>query len=190
MRLQFILYAAILLSHVQAQMILPKSFKPGELLFLDSTHLKGFIKENIRKDASVIFIAGPQGKRKQYNANNLISVDIDSITFICLHGDFFKIICDGELAFVQKSSDASNIPVYNGPEAIFFNSTEGIKGDYFIYEKKAKVLKLVSKKNMNEIAVSIFKGYAPAITMAEKAYSEITLLKDAIDLYNKRMIDY
>ena len=114
-------------------------------------------------------------------------MEIENEKFICIKGDFFKIISEGELEFVQKQSDASNIPSYNGNDAVFSNGTEGKRGDYFIYEKKNSQLKLVSKKNIKELAASFFNNCAPALASAEKAYMDIPKLKDAIEIYNKRL---
>ena len=96
-------------------------------------------------------------------------------------------ISDGSLLFVQKSSDASSIPSYNGNNAVLVNGTEGKPGDYFIYDTKGKELKKVDNKNVKQLTASIFNGYEPALAMAAKAYSDIAELKEAIDLYNKHL---
>ena len=187
MRFFIMLFAFLFFGQLHAQNIPPKNFKKGSLLLLDSTHLEGFVKESIHNRASLVFITNDGGKKKEYQGANLLAVEIDSTRFICLRGDFFRVISDGSLLFVQKSSDASSIPSYNGNNAVFVNGTDGKPGDYFIYDTKVKELKKVDNKNVKQLTASIFNGYEPALAMAAKAYSDIAELKEAIDLYNKHL---
>jgi hypothetical protein len=103
-----------------------------------------------------------------------------------MKGDFFKVVCNGELTFLQKSSDASGKPTQVGNEVFFVSGTEGKPGDYFIYENKNQQLKLVSKKNLNDVVTNSFGGYAPAIEKAKAAQTDIAQLKDAVESYNGR----
>jgi hypothetical protein len=103
----------------------PKGPQNGTLVLADGSSLTGFIKDNIRKTASVQFSAADQGKKKNYNGTDLLSAEINGTKFICINGDFFKVFCEGELSFLQKASDASGKPVYNGMEAIFSSGTDG-----------------------------------------------------------------
>jgi hypothetical protein len=102
-----------------AQTETPKGFKKGTIVLADGSNLPGFIKDNIRNSASVIFISEMGGKKKNYDGSGLISAEIEGTKFICIKGDFFKVLSEGELNFLQKKSDASDKPTYNGNEAIF-----------------------------------------------------------------------
>ena len=115
----------------------------------DNTIVSGFIKDNIRKDASVTLLVN--GKEKKYNGADIAAAEIDASTFTCIKGDFFKVVCNGELTFLQKASDASSKPTTVGNEVFFLSGTEGKPGDYFIYENRSQQLKLVSKKNLNDV---------------------------------------
>lgn len=177
-----ILSAAFL--QVNAQPEAPKGFKQGTIILADSSSLSGFIRDNIRNNASVIFMSKAGEKKENYNGSQLISVKIEETKFLCINGDFFKVLSEGELGFLQKASDASAKPSYNGNEAIFSNGTEGKPGDYFIYGKKDSQLKLVSKKNFNEITASAFAGNTAAIDKSKTLNGDISRLKEAVDLYN------
>ena len=162
----------------------PKGFTKGKVTLADNTVLNGFIKDNIRKDASVTLLV--DGKEKKYNGAEIAAAEIDATTYTCMKGDFFKVVCNGELTFLQKSSDASGKPTTIGNEVFFVSGTQGKPGDYFIYENKSQQLKLVSKKNLNDIVTNSFGGYAPAIEKAKAAQADVALLKDAVESYNGR----
>ena len=162
----------------------PKGFSKGNIVLPDNTSIGGLIKDNIRKDASVIVWI--DGKEKKYNGSDIESAEIDGTSYYCIKGDFFKVVCNGELTFLQKSSNAASKPTTIGNEVFFLSGTEGRPGDYFIYENKSKELKLVSKKNLNTVVSTSFDGYSPAIEKAKVAKEDIALLKDAVETYNKR----
>ncbi|MEO6252976.1 MAG: hypothetical protein ABIO79_06710 [Ferruginibacter sp.] len=167
-----------------AQTEAPKGFSKGNIVLPDNTIVSGYIKDNIRKDASVILLA--DGKEKKYNGSDIVSAEIDGTGYNCIKGDFFKIVCKGELTFLQKASNASSKPTYIGNEVFFVSGTEGKPGDYFIYENKSRELKLVSKKNLNDVVASSFGGYTPAIEKAKAAQADIAQLKGAVESYNTR----
>ena len=150
----------------------------------DNTVLTGLVKDNIRRDASVTLLA--DGKEKVYNGSDLLTAETANGRFTCIKGDFFKIVAKGELSFLQKSSDASSQVTFNGNEAMLNSGTEGTPGDYFIYNSKANELKLVSKKNLNEVISNSFNNYSPAVEKAKTAKSDITILKEAVEIYNNR----
>jgi hypothetical protein len=176
---------SVVMAQANAQSEAPKGYKKGSLVLTDNSSLSGFVKENIRKDASVSF-AGTDGKKKNYNGTDLLSAEIEGDKFICIKGDFFKVICEGELNFLQKSSDASGKPTYNGNEAIFSSGTAGKPNDYFIYNTNDKQLKLVSKKNLDEVVASSFAGHAAALDKAKTVDGDLLQLKDAVQVYNNR----
>jgi hypothetical protein len=170
---------------VNAQTEAPKGFQKGTITLADNSQLSGFVKDNIRKDAAVAFIPQSGEKKKNYSGSELAGTEIDGTKFICISGDFFKVICQGELCFLQKSSDASGKPTYNGNEAIFSSGTEGKINDYFIYNGKDKQLKLVSKKNIDEVAATSFAGNTAAIEKAKTINGDPAQLKEAVELYNR-----
>jgi hypothetical protein len=162
----------------------PKGYKQGSITLADSTILSGYIKDNIRGNAAVTILTESTGKKQNYNGADLRSVTIEQTQFLCIKGDFFRIICQGDLYFLQKASDASGKPTYNGAEAVFTSGTEGKPSDYFIYDKQQKELKLVSKKNVDAVVASSFAGNAAAIEKAKNINGDIALLKDAVDVFN------
>ena len=162
----------------------PKGFGKGKVTLADNTVVTGFIKDNIRKDASVTILLN--GKEKKYQGADIASAEIDATTYNCIKGDFFKVVCNGELTFLQKASDASSKPTTIGSEVFFISGTEGKPGDYFIYENKTQQLKLVSKKNLNDVVTNSFGGYAPAIEKAKAAQTDIAQLKGAVESFNSR----
>jgi hypothetical protein len=162
----------------------PKGFTKGKVTLADNTVITGFIKDNIRKDASVTLLV--DGKEKKYHGADIAAAEVDATIYNCMKGDFFKVVCNGELTFLQKSSDASGKPTTVGNEVFFLSGTQGKPGDYFIYENKSQQLKLVSKKNLNDVVTNSFGGYAPAIEKAKAAQADVALLKDAVESYNGR----
>ena len=175
---------SLVLLQANAQTDAPKGFSKGTLVLTDNSTVSGYIKDNIRRDAAVILLQ--EGKEKNYTGTELVSVEIPAGKFICIKGDFFKVTASGDLSFVQKTSDASSIPTFNGTEAMFNNGTEGKQGDYFIYDNRSNQLKLVSKKTLNEVIARSFDGYTPAVEKARSAQTDITLLKEAVEIYNSR----
>lgn len=175
---------SLLFLQANAQTEAPKGFSNGKVVLPDNTIVTGFIKDNIRKDASVILLSN--GKEKKYDGVNIASAEIDAIVYNCIKGDFFKVVCNGELTFLQKASNASSKPTTVGNEVFFLSGTEGKPGDYFIYENKSQQLKLVSKKNLNDVVTNSFGGYTPAIEKAKAAQGDIAQLKDAVESYNGR----
>jgi hypothetical protein len=174
--------------HLHAQKEIPKGFSKGSITLPDNTIIAGYIKENIRGNASVLIITEAGGKKKNYNGSELIAADVDSSRFLCIKGDFFKIVCDGELSFLQKSSNAAGKPVYNGTEALFINGTEGQVNDYFFYDRKQQQLKLLTKKNINEMITGTFNNCTAAIDKAKETGSDMAQLRQAVEIYNNRTI--
>jgi hypothetical protein len=170
-------------SVTQAQNEMPKSYTKGSIILPDSSIVSGYVKDNIRKNAAVAFINENQ-KKANYSGADILSVTIGSENYICIKGDFFKTICNGKLCFLQKMSDASGKPSYNGSEAVFASGTVGVPGDYFIYETKSKELKLVTKKNITNVAVTSFAGCNEAIEKSKTITGDVSQLKDAVVVYN------
>lgn len=177
---------SLALLQANAQTEIPGGFKKGAITLADGSTQQGFVKENIRKGASVMFTTSADGSKKNYSGSELNAAEVEGVKYICINGDFFKVISEGELSFLQKSSDASGKPAFNGSEAVFSNGTEGKPNDYFIYNTSSKNLKWVSKKNINEVAEASFAGYAAAVEKAKSVNGDVARLKDAVDIYNSR----
>src|SRR5688500_16549957 len=83
----------------------PKGFTKGTILLTDSSVVAGYIKEKIRANASLTLLDG-ENKKKTYDGSSLLSATIGEEKYFCIKGDFFRIIEDGSIKFLQKSSDA------------------------------------------------------------------------------------
>ena len=135
----------------QAQDKTPKGFKKGVVVLEDSTVLAGYIREHIRHHASLTFI-GEEGKgRRELDGSEIRSAEFDGLRYMCIKGDFFRIVSEGEFCYLQKSSDAAGRPVYNGTEPLLINGTEGRPGDYFIYNSRMRSLKPVDRKSLEKL---------------------------------------
>ena len=181
--LSFILFSLAFLQ-TKAQSEIPKGFKKGSIVLADNSSFSGYVKDNMRSSASVVFIAASGDKKKNYSGSELNSTEIEGAKFLCINGDFFKVITEGELNFLQKASDASGKPSFNGNDAVFSNGTEGKPDDYFIYNTKSKELNLVSKKNFDDVVHKTFAGNTAAIDKAKAASGDVAQLKEAVDVYN------
>lgn len=168
---------------LNAQTETPKGFNNGKVVLADNTVISGFFKEKIQGSAAVVFLTEDK-KKKTYNGSDLLSVEIGDDKYICVRGDFFRIICDGELKFVQKASDASFKPIYNGNQAVFANGTEGKPGDYFVYDQAGKKLKYITKKNVATIVPELFSGCEEAIAKAKEINDDIPRFGEAVVVYN------
>ena len=177
---------ATIFLQVKGQDAMPKGFAKGSITLADNSEVTGLIKDEIRSKAAVVFIPVTGGKKITYDGDKLNAVTINETRYICMKGDFFKIVCDGELGFLQKSSDASFKPVYVGTEAMFINGTEGKPGDYFIFNKSLNQLKLVNSRNVAAVTAETFMNCEAAVNKAKETGADIALLKDAVDIYNKR----
>jgi hypothetical protein len=184
-----VFFIAILTSTVftglQAQTEIPKGFSKGSLTLPGNVVVNGYVKNNMGCDASVILLA-ETGIKKRYAGAELVSAMIDSNRFICIKGDFFRVLCDGELNFLQKLSDASAKAAYNGNELLFMNGTEGKLNDYFFYDKNQQQLQLLTKRNMAAVVNGTFNNCIAAIDKVKETGSDIARLGQAVEIYNKR----
>ena len=184
LKIVLVVVLSVYFTVTQAQTEAPKGYKKGTLTLADNSIISGNIKSNIRSNASVTFVSEEGGKKKNYDGSDLISAEIDGTKFICIKGDFFRVISNGGLSFLQKASDASSKYSYNGNEAVFSSGTEGKPDDYFIYDGRTKELKKISKKNFDEVTAAAFAGNAAAIDKAKAVNGDIAQLKEAVDIYN------
>jgi hypothetical protein len=166
MKFCLLLIISLITLQLQAQNTLPgaqgstaapnKHFHPGLVLLPDSTILTGYIRDYIRADASVVYLDPRTGRKRTFTGAQIISVDIDTTRFLCLKGDFFRIVATSDLLFLQKASDASGKPAYNGTQPILINGTEGHVNDYFLYDPSVHRLQLVNNKTMNNVIPTAF----------------------------------
>jgi hypothetical protein len=171
---------------IRAQGDIPTGYKKGMIVMEDSTMLSGYIREHIRSDASLVFIDEKKEKKQHLDGSQIRSVLIESTRFICIRGDFFRVISEGELYFLQKASDASGKPIYNGSEALLVNGTEGSPGDYFVYKPAERLLYLVTRKTLERVIAETFAGCTAAVDNAKAVQGDLSSLKNAVDLYNNR----
>ena len=180
-----VILLSITIMQVNAQTGIPKGYAKGTIVLQDNSIVTGYIKDNLKKDASVSFI-NENNKKIKYSGNDISSVEIDGIKYAAIKGDFFKVICNGDLLFLQKASDASGTMTYNGTEAIYASGTPGKPGDYFIYTNKDQQLQLLSSKTIEAVTGSVFADYKPAIEKAKEVKGDIAQLSQAVLIYNKR----
>jgi hypothetical protein len=169
---------------VYAQTEAPKGFVKGKVILADRSVVSGFIKDRTRNDATLVVMS--EGREKTYSGYDLLSAQTEDNEYLCIKGDFFKVMSKGQLNFLQKSSNASSRPTYNGNEVLFISGTEGKAGDYFLYDNNSQELKLVSRKNLNAVISATFGSYSPAAEKARSAQGNIAGLKEAVDVYNNR----
>lgn len=182
----FTLLLSMALINTQAQTGIPEGYSKGSIVLADGSHLTGYIKDNIRHDAAIGFYNEADKKKKEYEGTELSAVQLGNDKFTCIGGDFFKVVSEGELCFLQKASNSAGKVSYNGLENIVSAGTEGKPGDYFICNSSTKELKKVSKKNINEVALVSFAGCPAAIDKARAVNGDVAMVKDAVDIYNMR----
>lgn len=169
-----------------AQKDVPKGFSKGNITLAGNTIVTGYIKDNLRSNGTIAVITAENDRRKNYGAGDLLAAQIDSTRFICIQGDFFRVISEGQLCFLQKASNGSNQPVYNGTEAIFIKGTDGQVNDYFFYDRTHQLLKLLTRKNRDEMIAGTFTNCAAAIASAGETGADLAQLRHAVDIYNQR----
>lgn len=174
-----------LLSVTMAQTA-PQGFEKGSIVMADGSTVAGWVKNEMANKASVTLLPEAGGKKQSYDAYNLTAVTLGSQQFRCVKGDFFKVICAGDIDFLQKASDCTGKMVYNGADAIYLNGTEGKLGNYFMYTAKTAALQLVTDKNLTSVTQTHFANCAAAINKAKETGADIAKLKEAVDIYNNR----
>ena len=184
MKIKQVFYAALLafsFSPVLAQEA-PAGFVKGSITSGDCSVTEGYIKDNIKKSASVVFI-DVKGAKKTYNGSQLNAVKVENVAYICIGGDFFKPLSTGKMNFLQKASNASGTVTYNGTEAMVSSGTDGKIGDYFVYADNK--LKLLNKKSLESFIATDLAVCAPAVEKAKTINGDIAKLQEAVDIFNK-----
>jgi hypothetical protein len=183
-QIKIILTISLALIHFisHAQKNIPSDFVKARITLLDGQTLTGFAKEKMKKFATIVFIKDSINEKTTYDGNQIKSIQIASDSFICMSGDFFKIITSGKIYFIQKQSNTSDIVRYNCSDAFFSTGTDGKIGSYFaLVENK---LTLINKKTLaNFIQTNLIKNQE-AVAKAKLINDDISKLKEAIAIYN------
>jgi hypothetical protein len=166
----------------QAQKPIPAGFIKATITLDNGDLLAGYIKENIRKSSSVIYVNEAGENKKTYAGRDINKLTIDSNQYVCVNGDFFKVISLGKIFFLQKASNSTGNVYYNGAEPIVSNGTDGEIGDYFVYSNKQ--LKLMNAKTVDAFINADLMTCAIAAQKAKAINGDITKLNEAIDAYN------
>ena len=186
MKLKAIFFGALLLSLstaiVKAQTEIPAGYTKGSITLANGTVVAGYVKDNIKKSASVSFTDNSGAGKKTYEGSEINGITIDAANFICVKGDFFKSICSGKICFLQKASNAANKTSYNGAEPVFNSGTEGKIGDYFVYS--GTTLKLLNKKTVDAFISSDLSSCTAAVEKANTINGNIAKLQEAVEIYN------
>ncbi len=186
MKLKQIFYALLFslsVTAVNAQTTVPADYTKATITLANGTAISGYIKDNIKKSASVTFIDETGSNKKVYEGSDINAVKTDGASFVCISGDFFKTLSTGKLNFLQKSSNAANKVSYNGTEAVLNSGTEGKIGDYFVYAESK--LKLLNKKTVESFISSDLTGCNEAVEKAKAINGDMAKLQQAVEIYNK-----
>ena len=167
-----------------AQNNAPKGFLTGKLVMVDGSSHSGLIKESLRKNGSLVLLDVQTGKKETFTASNLLELHLDQGIFMTIQGDFFKIIADGNIRFLQKASDASGKITFNGTEAVLSNGTPGKPDDYFFYNSINGNLELITAKTFDKIMDVTFAANNALLGKAKKCKSDFEQLKEAVILLN------
>lgn len=186
MKLTTIFYSVLLslsATAVKAQTEIPAGYTKGSITLANGTVVAGYLKDNIKKSASVTYVDNTGANKKTYEGSEINSVTMESENFTCIKGDFFKTICTGKICFLQKASNSANKASYNGSEPVFNSGTEGKIGDYFVYS--SNTLKLINKKTVTAFISSDLSTCSAAVEKANAINGNIALLAEAVSIYNK-----
>lgn len=163
----------------------PAGFKTGYIITADGSRKEGFIKENFKSKATIIFQSA-DGKKTTYTGTDINETGIDGTVYTSYLSDFFKVISNGtKVSLYQKVSDASGKVIYNGSEVVGINpGTEGSVNDHFIKIPSSNNLMLITKKNFEEVVLAHCTD-CPTLVESVKtnkvSYEEI---EKAVQLYN------
>jgi hypothetical protein len=185
MKMKQVLTAIVLLPFVvpvHAQNTIPAGYAKATIVLDNGNSLKGYVKDNIKKASAVVFIDEAGNNKKQYEGSDIKTMNVDALHFICIRGDFFKVLCAGKLNYLQKASNSAAKPTYNGTEAIFTNGTDGKIGDYFIYSNQQ--LKLLNRKNMEAFINTDLAGCTEAMQQAKASNGDVARLGGAVETFN------
>jgi hypothetical protein len=125
---------------------IPKGFEKGNITLANGTSVSGYVKDQIHRSANIYFYNPTTGKKQLLDGNDLTSIEINNNKYLCLYGDFFKILSNADPILLQKSSDASGKVIYNGAEPSISKGSDGKIDDQFQYTANTNELKPVPHK--------------------------------------------
>lgn len=184
MKMKQLLSAMVLsffVASIHAQTNIPAGYAKATVTLNKGGIVNGYAKDNIKKISAIVFMDSA-GNKKVYDGNDINTIRIDTVNFICIRGDFFKVICAGKINFLQKAGNSAANPTYNGTEAIFSNGTEGKIGDHFIYSNNK--LQLLTKRNMETFINTDLAGCAAAMQKAKDSNGDMDKLVEAVEAFN------
>jgi hypothetical protein len=181
--LLFSLLLPLVVTVTNAQTNIPAEYVKGSITLADGSVVTGYVKDNIKKSASVVYLDNAGTNKKTYEGSQINGVSIGTADFICISGDFFKTLSTGKMNFVQKASNSSGKLTYNGTEAIASSGTEGKIGDYFVYADNK--LKLLNKKSLESFINTDLAASTQAVEKARAINGDIAKLQEAVEIYNK-----
>ncbi|MBC7948745.1 MAG: hypothetical protein H7Y42_12730, partial [Chitinophagaceae bacterium] len=73
----------LVISQANAQPQVPGGFKKGTLVLADKSILSGLVRDNIRKNASVVFYLAAEEKKRNYDGSDLLRAEIDGTNYLC-----------------------------------------------------------------------------------------------------------
>ena len=160
-------------------------FKKGFIVSAGAERIEGLIRESLKSKGTIIFLS-PDGSRATFEATDILSFAIDNINYLSWSNDFCKEISSGAKAnLYQKVTDNSNKQLYNGPEMVgFLKTTEGKKGDLYIFLHTDKRMNLITQKHFERDITKLFTGSNDlqiAIKNRILTYSNIT---ETVKQYN------
>lgn len=167
--------------YLPAEAQTPEGYQQGQILFSDGTSKAGFIKDQMRKKSSVVLLLDQ--KKQTYSASDINGAEIEGTVYRCIRGDFFRVICTGPMAFLQKASHSEGKTMFNGSDAVYVPGTEGNVGDYFVYT--GSTLLRITSKNSQSFIDQYLAGNEAAASKARSAQT-IAGLADAIQLFNTK----
>jgi hypothetical protein len=168
-----------------AQNELPKGFSKGAIT-INNQVKTGFVKADFKNTGCIEFIEEGAKKKTKFSGMDLERFEIDSIQYISIKGDIFKVISGGNLYLLQKQTQVAGKPYYNGLETVMMEGAEGRLGDYFLFLGKQKKLKLVSTKTNTQVIAEMFAGSNAAIEKAGQVEGDWSQLKEAVAIYNSQ----
>ncbi|MFT3679533.1 MAG: hypothetical protein QM791_04630 [Ferruginibacter sp.] len=177
-----LLIAAALFVTVNSWAQIPAGFVQGSITMADGSTKNGYVKDNTKKNASLAFVDNSGSNKQQFDGSQINGAVIDGTSYTCIKGDFFKMICNGKICFLQKASNASGKTIYNGSEAIILPGTDGKIGDYFTYSNNQ--LTHITQKTLDAIIAEQFASCNAAIEKARSINGNLAALADAVAIYN------
>lgn len=160
-------------------------FKKGSVVTAGSGRIEGSIRESLTSKGTIQFLSSERGKAT-YAASDLLSFTIESVNYLAWSNDFYQELSSGPKASLyQKVTDNSHTPLYNGPDVVGFSkTTEGKKGNIYIFLHTVNQMNLVTRKTFEENIAKLFSGRIDLQTAIKNKTFTFSELAEAMQLYN------